>query len=417
MTKRHNRTAMAVLAAAVVYAPATAARTYELEELRAAARAQHPTLASAQAAVDAATAMERRRRLLDDPVALLESGRADGGAASGTEWRVELAQRVPLPGSRRWRVRAAAAVGEQARHDLRALEDLLDYEVGRLWVGVVLAGRAAEVGGESEAIAGRLLELIERRVEAGEAPPLQAIKARTEWFARRRLSLELGRELATARAALDVVCNRSLGADFVVAGDLDAPRALPLLEVLLAWLDDSSPRLRAARAMIAGFEAERAAERLGALPDVELSIARESELDKEATSGGVALTLPLWNRNRAAVAGAEADLRRSRAELEDLRLELEIELERAVAEYRAAAETLALYPEGWREAAQRTVEISGFSYENGEGSLLDLLDAQRASLEVGLAEAETGARLTLARLRIEQLLGASLEEVDSDDDD
>jgi cobalt-zinc-cadmium efflux system outer membrane protein len=413
VTKRDKISAIVALTAVVLCGPAVGDQTYGLDQLRAAARAAHPTLESARAAVAAARAAPTQRRVFDDPVVGVEYGSADGSVESGTEWRAEVSQRIPLPGHRRQRVRSAEATVERARYDHLALEILLDYEVGRLWAEAVLAERSAEVGAQSEEIARRLLELVERRVEAGEAAPLEAVKARTEWFARRRLSRELDQELAAARAALDVICNRSLGRGFSLAGDLDSPRALPAVETLLARLDGSNPELQAGRAAAAGAEAVLAAERKAALPDLELSVARESELDKEATSGGIALRLPIWNRNRGEVAAADALLQRARAELDARRLDLGLELEEAVIAYRMAEEHLALYEGGWRDSAGRAVEIAAFSYENGESSLLDLLDAQRSFLEVGLAEVEARARLTVARLRIERLLGFSLDEVDS----
>jgi len=413
--KRHHSWIIAVLAAAALCGHASAAARYGLAELRAAARAEHPTLESARAAIEAARATVRQRRTFADPVANFESGHAEDGAESGREWSAGLAQRIPLPGLRRERIRSAEAAVERARLDRRALESLLDFEVGRLWADAVLAERAAEVGARGEAIAERLLELVERRVAAGEAAPLEAIRARTEWFAGRRLSRELERQRGAARASLDVVCNRSLGRDFALADELDSARELPSIDVLLARLDGSSPEIRSARAAIAEAEAELAAERKAALPELELSLGRESELDKEATAAGFAFTVPLWNRNRAGAAVADARLQAVRAELAARRLELGLELEDAVLAHRAAGEQLALYQAGWRQSAERAFEIAGFSYRNGESSLLELLDAQRSLLEVGLAEVETRARLTVARLRIERLLGQPLDEVTTDD--
>jgi len=295
------------------------------------------------------------------------------------------------------------------------LEALLDYEVGRLWAEAVLAKRSAEVAAQNEEIARRLLEILKHRVEAGEAAPLEAVKARTEWFARRRLARELDQKLSATRAALDIICNRSLGRDFVLAGFLDSPRTLPPVETLLARLEGSNPELQAARATGAEAEAVLAAERKAMFPDLVLSVGRESELDKEATGGGIAFRLPIWNRNRGQVAAADARLYGVRAEIDARRLDLGLELEEAVLAYRMAAEDLGLYDGGWRDSAARAVEIAEFSYENGESSLLDLLDAQRSLLKVGLNEIEARARLTVARLHLERLLGLSLEEVESDE--
>ena len=415
MTKRYNRLALAVFAAAVPCGQAVAAQTYGLDELRASARAVHPTLASARAEVEAAGAALKQQRIFDDPVASFDTGWADGAIESGTEWRVEFFQSIPLPGHRRERIRFAEAAVDRAQYDQLVLEALLDYEVGRLWAEAVLAKRSAEVAAQNEEIARRLLEILKHRVEAGEAAPLEAVKARTEWFARRRLARELDQKLSATRAALDIICNRSLGRDFVLAGFLDSPRTLPPVETLLARLEGSNPELQAARATGAEAEAVLAAERKAMFPDLVLSVGRESELDKEATGGGIAFRLPIWNRNRGQVAAADARLYGVRAEIDARRLDLGLELEEAVLAYRMAAEDLGLYDGGWRDSAARAVEIAEFSYENGESSLLDLLDAQRSLLKVGLNEIEARARLTVARLHLERLLGLSLEEVESDE--
>jgi outer membrane protein, heavy metal efflux system len=415
VAKLSNTLAAAALAASMLHGAASAAQEYGLEELRAEARAQHPTLASAQAAIDAAEALLRQQRLLEDPVTRFESGAAESGAESGTEWSLEVSQRIPLLGHRRWRIRSSEAGVERARSDHLGLEALVEYEVGRLWVEAVLAERTAEVAAQGEAIAEQLLVLIERRVEAGEAPPLETLRARTEWFERRRLSLESTRRLASAKEALDIFCHRSLGRDFELLGELDSLGALPPLEELAARLLDANPLLLSQRASVAESEALRAVEQRGSLPDFEFSVSRESELDKDATIAGVALRIPIWNRNQAAIAAADANLNMSRALLSSLTLDLELELEQAIVDYRVAAEALALYEAGWRAAAFDAVEIAGFSFEHGESSLLELLDAQRSFLEVGLAEAETRARLTLARLRIEYLVGEPLNEVHSDE--
>jgi len=413
VTKRTNRFVIAALAAAIPCGQAAATQTYGLEQLRALARVANPNLVSARAAVEAAEAAVERQRVFDDPVAGLRSDWAESVSDSGSEWRVELSQRIPLPGHRRARIDTAEAALERARYDQLALAALLEYETGRLWAEALLAKQSLGIAAQNEEIARRLLEIVERRVEAGEAAPLEAVKARTEWFSRRRLSQDLKRRLAETRAALDILCHRSLGRSFVLAGDLEHPRDLPPVESLLAHLESSNSELQVVRAAGAEAEAVLATERKAIIPDIELSIGRESELDKEATGGGIAFRLPIWNRNRPAVAAAEAHLDSARARIDARRLDLEMELEEAVLAYRSAAQHLGLYEGGWRESAARAVEIAEFSYENGESSLLDLLDAQRSLLEVGLTEIEARARLTLARLDIERLLGLSLEEVES----
>ncbi len=73
-----------------------------------------------------------------------------------------------------------------------------------------------------------------------------------------------------------------------------------------------------------------------------------------------------------------------------------------------------LHQEGWTAAARQSLDIATFSFENGEASLLDVLDAQRSYLGVSLAEAESWTRLGLARSDIERLIAGplALEDID-----
>ena len=89
-------------------------------------------------------------------------------------------------------------------------------------------------------------------------------------------------------------------------------------------------------------------------------------------------------------------------------LELETSLDRASGDYRRALAAIRLHEEGWSAAAGQALEIATFSFENGEASLLEVLDAQRSHLEVSLAEAEAWAALALARAEIERLIAGPL---------
>ena len=78
----------------------------------------------------------------------------------------------------------------------------VDSTVSRLVYTALLEQRRAEIARESAEVASRLHQLLERRVELGESSPLEAVKARSEWFARRRDGVVAESALAAARSAL-----------------------------------------------------------------------------------------------------------------------------------------------------------------------------------------------------------------------
>ena len=142
---------------------------------------------------------------------------------------------------------------------------------------------------------------------------------------------------------------------------------------------------------------------------------QETELDREAWSAGVGLTIPLWNRNHGAIIAATARQSGAVSELRGLALELETSLDQASVDYRRALGAIRLHEEGWTSSARQSLDIVTFSFENGEASLLEVLDAHRSYLTVGLAEAESWAGLALARADIERLIAGPLASEDSDE--
>ena len=86
---------------------------------------------------------------------------------------------------------------------------------------------------------------------------------------------------------------------------------LPPLDpaALAARLVETNPRLRAARAEAARREALSSVARRARIPDLDVSVFRQRELDKEANGFSVGIKLPLWNANRGEIARAEAEQR------------------------------------------------------------------------------------------------------------
>lgn len=379
-------------------------------ELRARALDAHPSLDAARAAAEAAEAEALRARAYPDPALALSFGRGrprDGGGDGRSERAIELSQTVERPALRRARAQAARLDGRAAALERARAELTVDTTLARLIATAAFADRRIGVAREAADVAGRLRDLVARRVELGEASPLEEARARGEWFARRRDTIEAEGARVAARAALDRFCGGLPEGFRIAVPAATGPGALPA--DLERRLLDGNPALARAAATVELSAARADVERAAVLPGIELSAGRETELDKTAWGVGVALTLPLWNRSRGEIAAAEARSAEASAELRALRRELATALDRAVADWRAARDALALHAEGWTASARRALEIATFSFENGEASLLDVLDAQRADLAVRLAEAESRFALADAAARIEALVGAPLD--------
>lgn len=391
--------------------------SYSLEQLREIARSAHPRLDAAEAAVNASSGMLRQAQAYPNPEFFVGFGRGRprNGGDSGSENRIELIQPIEMPGIRRWRTRLAEVRLHGVEVDRLLAETLVDSTVALLVYTVLLEERRTEIAQESAAVASRFHELLARRVELGESAPLEVTKARAEWFARRKDLLVAEEATDAARFALRLFCGDSLPNAYVIAETLQDPRAIDLPEDLVERLRGRSPLLRRAGIAVEEAQAQTELARKGLFPAIQLFAGHETELDRESASMGVGLTIPLWNRNRGATAAATAQQSATLAEVRALALELETSLVRASVAYRRALAAVRLHQEGWTSAARQSLDIVTFSFENGEASLLDVLDAQRSYLSVGLAEAESWARLKLARADIERLIAGPLGSEDTDE--
>jgi len=391
--------------------------SYSLEQLRVIARSTHPTLAAAEAAAEASAGILKQSQAYPNPSIFVGFGRARPrvGGASSSEKRIELVQRIETPGIRKWRKQLAELGVRGTEIDRVLAETVVDSSVYTLAYTVLLEERRTEVARESAEIAGRLRQLLARRAEIGESSPLEVTRAKTEWFVRRRELLDAEGASRAARAALRVFCAYRIPDAFEIAETLQGVKSVDLPRDLAERLRTDNPLLL--RAGIAVEEAEVSTEiaRKEKLPGFELFGGYETELDREAWSTGIGLSIPLWNRNRGAIIAATAQQSAISSALQALALELATSLEQASVDYRRALGAIRLHEEGWTSAARQSLDIVTFSFENGEASLLEVLDAQRSYLTVGLAEAESWARLALARADIERLIAGPLASEENDE--
>ena len=406
--------------AAALFTPLAADMTessYSLNELRAVARSAHPTLESAEAGVEVATGLLQQAGAYPNPGIALGVGRGkprDGGD-SRSESAIEFVQPIELPGLRRWRKRSAELRTQGAEIDRVLARAVVDSTVSRLVYTVLLERRRAEIARESAGVASRLHELLKRRVELGESSPLEAIKARSEWFARRRDVVDAESALEAARTGLNLLCGGRLPDGDRIAETLEGLGAKPLPPDLTDRLRRQNPTLLRAGIAIEEAQARTEVARKEVFPRFDVFAGHEVELDRTGTNVGLGLTIPLWNRNRGEIASASAAQVRATAESRVLTQEYERSLARVVAAYNGARAAIELHADGWTATARQALEISTFSFENGEASLLDVLDAQRSYLGVRSAEAESWAALALAWADIELLLGSPLESENGDE--
>ncbi len=143
------------------------------------------------------------------------------------------------------------------------------------------------------------------------------------------------------------------------------------------------PDLRAARSAVARSEAALALARRQRIPDASLTLSYAQEGTTSAAVSpptwtlGVALPLPVFNRQEGEIARAEAEASASRIALARAEAAATADVEGAWAAYEGARAQAERMQDRLLERARTALDLVTVQYRKGAASLIDLLDAQR----------------------------------------
>lgn len=257
---------------------------------------------------------------------------------------------------------------------------------------------------EAQAVlAGDIVRVAEARRSAGEAGDLDLLAARVELARAGRAVASARSGVAAADAALRVSLGLDAGQAFSLTGALDDVRSR-YEATDLPTVAELRPDLRAAELALTATQAEVTLEerRRWPVPTLQLSYQREEGAD--VYLAGLALPLPLFQRNQGPVAEARARLRLLTAEREFLRRRIGAEGNAARSRLDAAHEGLRLLEADALPNLGTTVRLVQRAYELGQADLTRVLvvrqqaaETRREHLDALLEVALAGVALDAAR--------------------
>jgi cobalt-zinc-cadmium efflux system outer membrane protein len=362
-------------------APAPPAQPYTLEAILDLAEKQNPSLAVFLANVEASRGEAVTARVYPNPTTNLARGRGESLGVSpdlsGNEYQATVVQPLEWPLKREFRIQAAQSKVEAARLDAEGFRLFLRAEVKEAFYQVLLAEKQVELALRNLETVRDLRRSVEIRVQTGEAPAFELVKADVELLkaqnevARRRSQVDL------ARASLNALLGSALPKSFTVAGQFSSTKTWPDLPVLIERALDTHPTVIRQRREVERWRYQLDFERQARVPDVGLGGMYIRDIDKKAFGVVLSVPIPLWDRRRGQIATAMAEGRRAEADLERSRTELTKAITQEYQNYRIAAEQLTVFETGLLKQAEEALRIAQISFRQGASGLLDLLDAQR----------------------------------------
>jgi cobalt-zinc-cadmium efflux system outer membrane protein len=189
---------------------------------------------------------------------------------------------------------------------------------------------------------------------------------------------------AKAELRLDVGLE-SLPEDFDVDGDLAYKKYALSLEDFRREALASRPDLLAAQS---GLKLARDAQTLAfgnRARDVTGEVEYERNGPQNAVGFGFSIDLPIHDRNQGNIAHSLAGVRQATESELQAQGTVLTDVASAWAAYQSADKVVSIYQSGYLDQATQSLQISTYVYQQGAGSLLDLLDAERTYRSTQLA--------------------------------
>ncbi|WPB56212.1 TolC family protein [Xylophilus sp. GOD-11R] len=329
---------------------------------------------TAQAAINSAGAFPNPRL---EYSAGNQSARQVGGVG-GNVSTYGISQLIENPWLREARV-DAARFGERAstfqvgvtRNELVAQVRLRAYDL-------LLRQAEAAAAAEASSLLEQVNTRVRARVDSGEAPRYELIKADAETVNAR--SLQQTALLQAQQAAITL--NRLGAGTLPPQWSLDAalsetPRPMPDMNLLREQMLARNPELMTLRAEVDRARAQLDLAEAGRLPGVELRLSQSREPDVKQNIFGVTLQIPLFDRRTGPIAEAGSELERARGRLDGRQAELEQQLQAAEKALEMARLRIEALSQGAVRDAEAALRVADAAWRFGERGILDVLDSQR----------------------------------------
>jgi len=375
-------------------------------------QAQQHTIAVAEGDLRQARTFPNNPRLEGEGL----TGRAGNGIRQNArKYTVKLSQEIPLGGKWQQRQQIAGAGLERTTWDVQNAQREIVKEVKETFYRILFLEEKRAFADQALELAQQLLHLAEERYRVGESPQLDVNLARVEVQNVQRQRLEVLSQLTQTRATLNRLLVRPPDAPLTVSGTLDAPPHPLDVESLRQQALQQRPDLRSRNAAVEVATGEVALAQAQRVPDVEVAFIFEREETgadiRQTFGGGLAVPLPLWNRNTGRIATEEARQQQAATSL----LVTQRSIERQVVEKARAYQTRLSEMANWRADAvpqfKKAAALADRHYRVGAVPIATYVELQKQYLEAVEALLDTKREALEAGQELQRLTGLEFKAV------
>lgn len=389
--------------------PQAVVPTFSLEDVLTMALEKNPLMTESQGFIEQKEGNKRSASAYPNPTLSFQSGqgtvRDPSVGISITERYISLSQPLEWPGKRAARERAAQAGVEGAMASRSETTLNLIAATKKAFYDLLLAERQRETALQNVQTMKEVREAVIRRVDAGEAPPFEAVKVKVEDMKVQKEVARITGEVQAFQASLNSLTAGALGPEFSIQGDFARwPGALHL-STLSEQALAHHPVIMKWENLVEEAKHTHRQEQQARIPNVTVSGGYQRDAGREAYVAGISIPFPVWDQRQGEIAQAKATLRQREARLLRAKHELLKGVTQQIQLSQAAAAQISTYEQGLLKQAQEALRIAQVSFKFGEASLLEVLDAQRVLRQTQVDYAQAKYDLSTALTELERVTG------------
>jgi cobalt-zinc-cadmium efflux system outer membrane protein len=391
-----------------------AAPQYSLQDLIDIAKRENPILDVLKAREDAAKSSVVTAESFLNPEIEAGSGPSKYRTPSTStnqkqNWGVTLSQPLEFPNVRSARKAVAESRVNYAGSVTEATMINLSLQIKKAFYEVLQNEAILKIAeGDRDAL-NDILGRVALRVEVGEAPRYELIKADTELIAAQRDADAAKLRIYESKLYLRGLVSKSIVDAFDVSGSLP-PSDIALNMEQLKDDINKSPRLKQIKASSEIAESRLRLEEKLINPGVTLKAGVDQDPDITSYRFGLSIPIPIWNQRQGLIGEAAANYREVQAQYTDQELALRRDIEAAFQRYLIAQQQVKTFESNLLTQAESVLKVAESAYRYGERGILEYLDAQRTYRLVRKDYLASRYDYIVAILEIEQLLGMDILE-------
>ena len=304
------------------------------------------------------------------------------------------------------RVKAARDVTAVTRSTVVDNERTLAFQVGQLFYNVQLAESTLDLANTDLKTFQTTVDISEAQYKVGGMSQNDYLQIKLQ-LATFQTNVEAA-ELARAQALSDLrlmLGYESVPAEYDVAGAFEYEPLTVKLDELQAMALANRPDLRAAQQGITSAQSQYGLAKANGKQDVTLSANYSHVNALSAVTFSVSVPLPIFDRNQGNIAQTRIAINQAQEQQLQARGQVMDDVRDAYIGVESNGRVVQIYRAGVLEDAQKSRDISEYSYRHGATALLDFLVAQRNYDSIQLAYRQGLAAYLTALEQLREAVG------------